>query len=1495
MYKVIKKIVKAFLYLIVIAPLMPIALWGIMLLPGVQDNILLKVVTWFKNETGSEIRFSEAGITGVSKIGFKDLLILHPGGDTIVFSKDASFAGAALYQLFFSDNPDIAVIRKMQFDKSVFNLAIDSAGELNLQFFIDYLESKIDTTDTTPPSGKPFRIKNIQVTNSVFTLKDARGELRPYGINFNDLRCNELNINVNDLTIIRDTVRMDIKMLALKEKSGFVVNNLSAYFETCKHHLNFSDVKVNTPHSRVNTHKVRMSFEKYKNFKVKTLYQKIIFDFAFYETRLNLKDLGYFVDFFKDTDQELDFAGNFSGPLSKFKCEDFLIGWGESSVIQGKFKMDGLPKIRETFFVVDFNEISSSVPELISLKLPLNYKIVLPENFQKLDQIKYNGNFTGFLNNFVSKGHFATNLGDLFTDIMIIPDSLNQVSFDGKIRSKDLYVGSLLGMEETIGKITGAASVKGVYITKDRIDASIKAQISEFSIKDYNYRNIDIDANYRNKKISGNVNVNDPNLLMEAEGKLDFGVDIPSYKLKTNVIDADLCGLNISNTDSAFHASFLAETDIKGKSIDELNGEIRLVNSLFTKSDRQIQIYDLNVNITNLKDYNRIVLYSDMMDADISGKYQLTKLKDNFLSFLSCYIPNLTKKICVINQEDISAEVDIYAKLKRSQIFFDFFFPDYYIAENTIIKGTYAAGKHNKLNLDAYAPIFKYGKNTINGLIVNVTSNDSVIFTNIGSQEIDLNNRIRFENFTLSTEAYNNRIGFVSRWLNWDTAVYKGKVSGNLLFGLTDSNRTYHLSINPSEITIHDSIWKLSSSSIDFKDGAISVDTLSFRNGKEILMTHGLLSDSPGDSLYFKFINFNLAYINFFTKRQGVEFIGKLNGNGFLMGLKNPLFFTDIFVDDLKVNGEDLGLCSFKSIWDNEKQSLNIDANAQRGESTVLNVNGDYYPARNGKMDFQILLNKLKTDIFNPFLPGVFSDITGEMSGNLELTGVAGKPSLSGKIKIRNNAFTIDYLKTRYNFNTDLEIVSNNFILNKIEVFDKYGNLAVVNGIIRTEYLRKIDINLNINAKNLSCLNTGSADNKLFYGTAFASGIVKIKGKPSALHFDVDVSTGKDTRFYIPLSEDNVVSDFAYINFIRNDTTDEGDAENEKQYHVNLSGIQMDFKLHVTPDAEVQIIFDSKMGDIIKARGNGEIQMSINTLGTFEMVGEYIIQQGDYLFTLQNVINKKLEIQPGSSLRWSGDPLNAQVDIMALYRKKVSLTPLFADESEKEYQGNATVDCQVILTGGLLKPNVKYDINLPYAQEDVKEKVRSKINSDEERTKQILSIIIMGQLIPEEGSKNELSGKYAPGMNASELLSNQLSNWLSQISNDFDIGVNYRPGNDDIKSSEVELALSTQLFNDKLSVNGSFDMRSNANTKNVVEVDLDYKLNESGNLRARAYNRPNDFQTQDQSSTTTYTTGVGIFYMEEFSSFGELMNKYWDIITGKNKKKSSKKTDIDSK
>jgi hypothetical protein len=186
-------------------------------------------------------------------------------------------------------------------------------------------------------------------------------------------------------------------------------------------------------------------------------------------------------------------------------------------------------------------------------------------------------------------------------------------------------------------------------------------------------------------------------------------------------------------------------------------------------------------------------------------------------------------------------------------------------------------------------------------------------------------------------------------------------------------------------------------------------------------------------------------------------------------------------------------------------------------------------------------------------------------------------------------------------------------------------------------------------------------------------------------------------------------------------------------------------------------------------------------------------------------------------------------------------------------------------------------------------------------TKQILCLLVLNSFFAE--SNDPSGGEYVSsgsvnyaGNASSELLSNQLSNWLSQINNDFDIGVNYRPGTKKVESREVELALSTQLLNDRLSLNGSLDMKSNVVAENTSKLlgdfDADYKLNKRGNIRLRAYNHSNSDKLMYNSE---YTQGVGVLFMEEFNTISELFNRYWAFLTGKRKKKNPPQVDAVSR
>jgi len=301
----------------------------------------------------------------------------------------------------------------------------------------------------------------------------------------------------------------------------------------------------------------------------------------------------------------------------------------------------------------------------------------------------------------------------------------------------------------------------------------------------------------------------------------------------------------------------------------------------------------------------------------------------------------------------------------------------------------------------------------------------------------------------------------------------------------------------------------------------------------------------------------------------------------------------------------------------------------------------------------------------------------------------------------------------------------------------------------------------------------------MFYGIAYASGLTTVKSGPNSLTFDISARTGNGTKFNIPLNSGLSVSDYSFISFFDANKKQEGIKDSTDNYMNTLQnapkqlGMDINFDLEVTPDAEVQIIFDSKVGDIMKGRGSGNLNITLNRKGDFLMTGDYVIEEGDYLFTLKNILNKSFSVENGGKIIFNGNLDNAEIDIKAIYKVKTSLVPIMGEE----YTERVDVQCQLYLTGKLFNPVVGLNIELPNSDEQTRSYLRNVISTDEELSRQFLYLLVMNSFLADASSTASTAGTGTSAMavTTTEMLSNQLSNWLSQINNDFDIGFVWRP------------------------------------------------------------------------------------------------------------------------
>jgi hypothetical protein len=688
------------------------------------------------------------------------------------------------------------------------------------------------------------------------------------------------------------------------------------------------------------------------------------------------------------------------------------------------------------------------------------------------------------------------------------------------------------------------------------------------------------------------------------------------------------------------------------------------------------------------------------------------------------------------------------------------------------------------------------------------------------------------------------------------------------------------LHILPSEIILNDTAWHIKPSPVTIDGEILQFNRFQISNQHQQVTVDGAVSHRRSDTLSIRFNNCDLSNVNAFTSQKGYFLKGMLSGEALFTGLYDTLkFFTHFDGKGLALNNRPLGDLDWQSNWDNRKSLFRVHAAISENSRKNVELSGIYIPKAD-TLDVSLTLDHFKAVHVEPLLQKVLTNLDGYFSGNLQVRGSRKTPVLYGtNVVLDSLSLTVDYLKTNYLLTVPVEITPTAISIQNALVRDGAGGTGILNGTLQHQYFKNVKYDLNIQPGNMLCLNTTSKDNDAFYGKAYATGFIQIKGDDEQTNFDITATTGANTVLYIPLQNNYQTKESGMLKFVE----PEKDEENEwRPRYTTLvkPGQKMSFNLNITatPSAEVQIVFDQKAGDIIRGRGNGNITLHINPeADKFDLFGDYSIEQGDYFFTLQNIISKKFIMEQGSRIAFNGDIGKTTLDITGLYKTKASLGTLTEDTSSAG-RLRRNVDCKIYISGNLFTPTLSYNVEVQNLDPNIRAQVQSALNTEEKMTRQFLSLLAFNSFMPDQQS-----GISSVNISAStsELLSNQLNNMFTQLNIPFDVGLMYNFSEQG--DNMFDVAISTQLFDNRVAINGATRSgnRNRNTTENSITLDLDLelKIDPQGRFRAKAFTRSADeFTDQFDNSQRS---GVGFVYQEDFNTFRELFNRWF----GKKKKK----------
>jgi hypothetical protein len=588
-------------------------------------------------------------------------------------------------------------------------------------------------------------------------------------------------------------------------------------------------------------------------------------------------------------------------------------------------------------------------------------------------------------------------------------------------------------------------------------------------------------------------------------------------------------------------------------------------------------------------------------------------------------------------------------------------------------------------------------------------------------------------------------------------------------------------------------------------------------------------------------------------------------------------------VDSLRLNTFFIGNLQGVGTYLADEKAMDLNLNLNRLGESVMSLTGAYKPfEEDQKLNIKAELNQTDLQILEPFTSGIFSNLKGSASGNLHIGGLPTKPEITGDMVFSKAGAVFDYLKTSLSVSDTVNFTPRHITAKNWTVVDPEGNKASVNTSLYFPEGKPFELDIQANLDHYKLLNTTREPNSIYYGLGYATGPMRVSGTVDNLLVSADLKSEKGTRLFIPLDREEDVTqgeDYSFVSELTTLNIDQNVANVSSK--LQEDGITLDLRLALTPEAYGEVQFDAKKGDVMRMYGSGAIKMNLDKKGAFKMVGDYAIDQGDYTFTLQNLINKKFAIQRGSKITWTGDPLEANVNIKAIYTQYASLFPILLDTTNKgnmpEFKRRYPVDVTISLQDRLMSPTVNFDIGIRDYPKDMTlngavTAFANRIKTDDqELTRQVSNLLLFGQLVSPFGGSGIALGNLMG--NFTEMLSNQLSNLASKINKDLDISVSLGGGilNQDILSN-LQLRASYN-FNDRLRItrSGGFTDARNQTSPQILLGDwaLEWFVRPDGSLRLKTYNR--NVQTTILGSFNSYqinqTLGASLLYNKGFNTF----------------------------
>lgn len=1492
---ILAKMVSAIVLALIFLPLLVALLFEI---PAVQNFVAREATEIISRKLGTRISIDRVDIGLFYRVSLDGFYVEDFQRDTLLYAGrlDARIKSLGLFGggLVFS---------RAELSDARFCLRETPDGEMNIKQVVDKLSKK----DKARAEGK-FRleIERLETDGLDFCMERLEHRNPSYGVDFADMHLIDIRAELKNFTIDGPVIHTDIGRLAMRERSGFVVEDLAGCLCIANGCIDIREGHIRTAKSNIELPSlslIGLDWALYKNF-----VEEVDITAQVVNTTLSSDDIAYFSPKMKDWHLTLtDVNADVSGPVADMSGSLRSVRTGADTKLSVDFAAQGLPDVGKGHFKADISELTTSAADVDRLAAALTGKN-LPDEVLRIaknaGKIGLTGKFDGTLTAFAADAALATEIGGAtcLLQVSSLRDGCRGVL--GDVKTSSLQLGELLE-NDLLGPLSLNVHVNG-ELSSEHSDAEVSGEILRLGINGYDYDSLRMKGHLVNREFNGLIEARDRNLRFDFRGLLDLNDEQrPRYDFALDLEEANLAALGVNRRDSVSVLAARIAARAVGRTLDDLNGIIFVRDVSYRYNDRELAADSVVIVGRNSLSDKFIRLRSDFVDADYEGKTSYKEVFAYLQQRFRDYVPTLDGGPGWQAQHPDTVELaDGYSQLtvnvRKINPLVNAVSPGLQIADGSQLLLRINPA-NDKLSFEAASDYIERGRMLVTRLNLDAHNRgDSLVFA-ASTEDLYLNS-FHMSRVGMSGGAKDNKLELIT-----DFADTIGDVSGRIGFrsefarGRGPAGRQIDLRLTPSYISRGEKTWNIYTDGITADTSRIRIDRFRMVNAGQQLLLDGVVSRRLQDSVQLTLHNFELAPFSQFTSSMGYRVDGRTNGSATMKAVLGAgEVQADIVVDSISINDLAVPSIWLRSRWDFIQNRAGILVQQRENLDTL--VRGFYAPSQK-RYYARATLDAVELSALDPLLKGVVERTGGNADVDIALRGSGKEANLSGQIAVRDFTTTVDFTQVTYTMpRAVIEVKNNHLIAEGVPLYDPEKNEGLFSIDLNLEHLSNIFYSVKVLPKELMVLNTTSKDNDLFYGRIFASGSATIAGSKGGVKMDIVATTEGDSEFYMPLSGQSNAKTADFVTFVTPEQIDTTDYLVRKKLLFQQQGrkkeaagstMDITMALNVQDNTAFQLVIDPTVGSALKGRGNGMLNLHINPgNGIFNMYGDYTLIEGSFLFSLQNIITKKFIIESGSMIQWTGEPVDARLDINAVYKLKTSLQPLLntvTASSDDDQSGSrisdrsVPVDCKIHIGGRLSNPQLDFSVVVPVTDIETQAAVASVLNTQEAQAQQFISLVALGTFSNSGSANIGASSGVATGL---EMLTNQLTNWFS--TDDYRIILNYQAGSE-MTGDEVDFGFSTNLINNRLlvEVEGNYIIDNKQAVSNNVsnfmgEAHVTWLIDKSGNLRLKAFTQTIDRFDENQG---LQETGIGISYKEDFNNFKDLKQRIRDRFTNKKRQK----------